>query len=95
MGYYLKKPNNKKELQLQLFFILKYMFRNQFPDFVKGNPFLFHGIAVTDGNCVVFFGLMVNSYTERRTNGILSSVTFANRIFFFIKTTEMLFAFIH
>ena len=46
-------------------------------------PLLIHAVSVSNGNCLVFEGLKINSNAQRRSNLIVAPIAFANisRIF--------------
>ena len=68
---------------------------DQFPDRRNRNPLLFHGIPISDGNCIIFFCLVIYRYTKRCANRIHPAIAFSNGIFFFIKTMKIISAFVH
>ena len=49
-----------------------------FADFADRNPFLLHGIPVTDGDGLGFFGFEVHADAEGRTDFVLTAVPFAD-----------------
>ena len=51
------------------------LFLNVLDCFFHAHADLFHGVAVADGYGVVFQGLEVNGYAERRTDFVLTAVT--------------------
>ena len=58
---------------------------------VDGYPFLLHGVAVTDGDGIIFQRLMVDGDAERSTDGILTAVAFTDRVLLVILTVESYF----
>ncbi len=57
--------------------------------FFDGKPFLFHGIPVTQGNGLVFQGLVVYGDTKRCACGILPTVPPAYGVFIVIGDVEI------
>lgn len=48
-------------------------------ELVDGNANLFHGVALTNGNAVIFFGVEVVCDAKGRTDLIFTTVPFADR----------------
>lgn len=71
------------------------MFNNYFPDRVDGNALLHHAVTMADGNGMVFFGLVVDRYAERGSDGVHPAVTLADRVFFLVEAAKSGFAGFH
>ena len=54
-----------------------------------------HGVAVSQCNAFVFQAVVVNGYTVRRANGILTTVTFSNGILVLVFAVEVVTQILH
>src|SRR5215204_4396274 len=67
------------------------LFFHNTADVVYRNTLLLHRIAITDGNSMVFFCLMIDRYAERSSDRIHPAVSLSNSVFLFVKAPKVIF----